>query len=367
MAGGRIFADELGSESLRISGISGFRETLAQGGNPTIDRFANDNSSHIIVGNFAAGGGTELVEASAGFFSGGNDSPAAVIGRVNAVDPGATARVYGVGGPNSFINGYAIALDTATSSIFTGPNTPGVGAQFIGGFARAGGTSSADIEAYGYGGSGSFAFGAVYTSANATGRIRAYGSGAFAQGALGDRYGNMSVNGSIQARGNGAHASGFVYATGGDVTALAHGAFAHGMASDDGEVRARAYGSTALGYAQTYDIQADGLGAFATGSSANGAIQADGDNCQQFGVGVNSVNDTAQFGVGIRLHHLAAVPGAPANGSVWCDGTNIGIHSAGANQIFNRPTVTGAKGGNAALTSLLSSLASMGLIVDSTT
>jgi hypothetical protein len=53
--------------------------------------------------------------------------------------------------------------------------------------------------------------------------------------------------------------------------------------------------------------------------------------------------------------------------------TTLGTTSHTGNIGFNgtspisKPTVTGAKGGNAALTSLLTALASYGLIVDSST
>jgi hypothetical protein len=46
------------------------------------------------------------------------------------------------------------------------------------------------------------------------------------------------------------------------------------------------------------------------------------------------------------------------------DGSNVGFFGVAP---ASRPTVTGSRGGNAALTSFLSGISTLGLIVDSTT
>jgi hypothetical protein len=366
MAGGRIFADALGSESLRISSISGVKQTMAHGGNPVVDQYNNDDTPGLVLAEFAAGLGTETVESSGNAYY-TNRGPAQVMGRVNAVDVGATAEVFAKGSPGTFVNGYAVALDTGTASISADSGYSPFASHFVGGFARAQDSARAEVSVYEYGGPGAFAFGAIFAAGTFTGRIEAQKTGGFAQGVVCGPYATMIANGNIIAGEYGSHAGGYVSYSGGTIWASGSGSFARGVVEGGQTLLAGAPGAAAIGRATANPLRAQGSGSFATGDTTSGEIRANATNAQQFGVGSNAVADSAQFGVGIRLHHLAAVPGAPANGSIWSDGTNIGIHSAGANQIFNRPTVTGAKAGNAALTSLLSGLAAMGLIVDSTT
>ena len=365
MAGGKIFADELGSESLRISQISGVRETLASGGNPDLTAYGPDDSPNLVIARFDGGVGTEYIRRSAGYYN--DQGPAQLMGRVKAESAGGFAGVYGVGAPGSFVNGMSVALGSSYARVAAGAQYAQTPGHFISAYAKSEDTSTARIDAYGYGGAGSFVSGAVFASGVNTGRLFTHGAGAFAQGSISESGAGLSGAALMSAQANGAHSSGYIAPTGGTIFTSADGAMSRGMASSGGQIRGRGKGGLALGYANINNIDADGIGSFANGDATAGNIEANGRNSQQFGVGVNNADDVAQFGVGIRLHHLAAIPATPTNGSIWSDGTNVGIHSAGANQVFNRPTVTGAKAGNAALTSLIAGLAAMNIIVDSST
>jgi hypothetical protein len=108
----------------------------------------------------------------------------------------------------------------------------------------------------------------------------------------------------------------------------------------------------------------------AVGSTNTGPITASAINAVQLGPGANSQADSlAVGGAGLRFKGTTGAPTTPAVGDHWIDagGFMVVRTPTGVNLTFNRPTITGAKGGNAALTSLLSALATMGLVVDSTT
>ena len=58
------------------------------------------------------------------------------------------------------------------------------------------------------------------------------------------------------------------------------------------------------------------------------------------------------------------VIGTEAASGVWLSNSKLGFFTTAP---VTKPTVTGAKGGNAALTSLMTALAGLGLVTDSTT
>ncbi len=131
----------------------------------------------------------------------------------------------------------------------------------------------------------------------------------------------------------------------------------------------------------------------ATGSTTSRALAdrlSDSLNAKDFGVTANGVNITGGatgFDVGVSAigsdadvtlnliskgtgavqlqaggsNIIVALPGGASLGTVT--GT-LGFYSTGG---AVNPTITGAKGGNAALGSLLTALSSLGLITDSTT
>ncbi len=101
----------------------------------------------------------------------------------------------------------------------------------------------------------------------------------------------------------------------------------------------------------------------------NLALQSSGNNnpSMVFTVvndGVNPANTTAQIQVGDDLLYHPLVL-QPNGGAVLVGNANYGIGFNGATQI-GKPTVTGSKGGNTALASLITALSNYGLITDST-
>lgn len=119
------------------------------------------------------------------------------------------------------------------------------------------------------------------------------------------------------------------------------------------------------------DITCPGKGGSAQGASSGGLISATGENSNQFGPGLNSapisvgVGDIS--GDGLRLIGGGA-PGTPQNGDFWKASGDVNFHSNGATVgPFNQPNVTGSRAGNAALASLLTTLANLNIIADGTT
>ena len=156
----------------------------------------------------------------------------------------------------------------------------------------------------------------------------------------------------------------------GVIEALASSADARGRAINGGRVTASGIASTAIGTADGAfaRVTSTGEGSLAIAAVAGVEIcTVSGRNAQQIGIGTNTIADSMRLGVGIRIHHLDAVPPVLADGDIFRSGTNVSIRSSGGSVTFDRPTITGSRAGNAALTSLLSLLNTSGLIIDNTT
>jgi hypothetical protein len=78
-------------------------------------------------------------------------------------------------------------------------------------------------------------------------------------------------------------------------------------------------------------------------------------------VGATTGADSAKLYVSGKASTLGEME---INGDLNHDGSNVGFFGVAP---ASRPTVTGSRGGNAALTSFLSGISTLGLIVDSTT
>lgn len=258
---------------------------------------------------------------------------------------------------------------------------------------RTRGAGNAQVHAGGNAGgeaaAGGFVAGYINASnATATGVLRTSGQGAFAQGSV-----NASVAGqtatidaqntgsfaqgtvlnqaSIIASGLGAFAQGRASSTG-SITASQRGAFAQGNQTGAGSITASGQGSFAHGRCLSgYSITASGLGSFAVGESDTASIVASATNAAQFGPGTNALATSLAVGdisgTGIRIAGGGA-PGTPVDGDIWKASGDISFESNGVTVgAFNQPAVTGSRAGNAALASLLTTLANMNIITDSTT
>lgn len=255
-----------------------------------------------------------------------------------------TIRNYARG---SFIWGVTYGTGSNTASITTTQNS---GGSFVQGYSKngtlrsyeslgafvqgySGGNNSPIIEAYNA--KGSFAQG--YTG-NA-GRIRAISDGSFAQG-----------------RAVGSNSSTLIQSS-------AYGAFAQGAVDNTRQLVSSGVGSSALGYAASANITASGAGSLAIGyTGSSTVISATANNAFQFAQGTNSTANSLQVGSGVLLQTNGDVR---IDGDIDHNGSNIGFFSVSPAAQQN---ITGARDDpEAALANLLTGLANLGLITDSTT
>jgi len=311
--------------SIEVTGLGAF----ATGRATQTDAGAASVSTARIV----ASGNGALAQGNA--FSG-----AAGTGRLSATSFGSSALGYAVG-----INGSSGVVEATNFGCFA----QGFSLGFNGAPARIAAT-----------GGGAFAQGNIFFFAGVAGsNIVASGPGSFAQGSCSQDSDMLS-----QALGSftqGAVAGGSITCTG-----LADGGFAQGFASLGANITVSGVGAFAQGRAATNDIVASGSGAFAHGDAVTGTIVASGANSTQFGPGTNAEDDTLQVGnSGLRLKGTLGAPGVLQDGDIFMIGTDINIRSNGVTMgPFNQPAVIGSRGGNAALASLLTQLAALGVITD---
>jgi hypothetical protein len=253
-----------------------------------------------------------------------------------------------------------------------------------------GGTPAAYLESMG---AGSFAQGAVTADSTNTAWLRATGSGSFAQGQVTGSPSGTGLSNYIEASADGAFAQGIVSAynddahilasgfgasamgtagsyysaVGGFIEATADGTRAQGIALD-GSIKATAVGASAFGYADGFNVEANGVAAFAYGHAETAAVIANGVGSWQIGQGTNPEDHCVGFGTAFRFLQIPDDAFAtPANGDMRVMSNAVEIRSNGVNVTFNQPSVTGSRGGNAALASLLTQLAAIGIITDGTT
>lgn len=358
----------------RVRGRAGHFVSISGSGSVT-----HDAGFGGVIGGKAEGIGTSSLTIGGGAFE-----PLALFGNAFNSDAGASSIMVNAGG-GSFLVGSAFALSAGNSELRIGPTSYGA---FCGGYAAAAGSGRfARLRSYG---SGSFLWGYAYPQGTAThlitttstaagafcaGRtenggshtLRAAGAGSFVSGRL-----SGAAAGVIESTllGSGAFVQGDA-GTGGVIRGSAAGAFAHGSTTlSGGSITGSGAGSFAAGAVTSGSILASAIGAFAVGSAGTGAITASAANAAQFGPGANSQSDSLKVGTaGLRLKGTTGAPTTPVVGDHWVDaGGFVVIRTPTAVDLtLNRPTVTGSRATGAALVSLLTSLAAMGLIVDSTT
>ena len=198
--------------------------------------------------------------------------------------------------------------------------------------------------------------------------------GKFVQGFVHGIDGFTATLGGTGAAGLGAFVQGAIKARSGNATidATNAGSFAQGRARAQGTSGTATILCSGLGaFAQGY-CEADGVGNVAITSSANGSfaqgwantaqgdIVASANNAAQFGPGTNATADSLQVGANVLLEANGNVT---IGGDLNHDGSNVGFFGTAP---AVKPTVTGSRGGNAALADLLTDLAGIGLITDST-
>jgi hypothetical protein len=334
--------------------------------------------ARIILGVTISGSGTVSIPASA---QGGG-----LFGAVNCTALATAELVFGVGSPfppiilggNALASGTSVARMTNSgggSSMFGSAfsivgtalvrNSANSYGSFTGGYAVQG-TLAGTTVVSNYA-SGSFVWGYGYGNSVGTAKIGAAATagGAFVSGRVGG--GAHLLQGASPGGFTQGYCSG-VTASIIETTNTGSGSFAQGAASGGGIIRAAGSGAFAQGFAPVNSIIATGAGALAIGNATAGNIAATGVNAQQFGPGTNSEANSLKVGTaGLRFKGTAGAPGTPVVGDMWVDaGGFITVRTpTGVNLSLNRPTVTGSRGGNAALASLLTQLATMGLIVDS--
>ena len=238
---------------------------------------------------------------------------------------------------------------------------------FLTGYSQGPGTVTAEVT-------GAGAFGnwrPVASPATAIALCQANGAGAFSQGFVTAGLAGFTVG--IQVTGEGGFAQGTARSTAGGaansrIRTTGRGGFAQGRVNN-GDILATADGAFAQGNATANNsIIASGVGAFAHGTTTGGNIEATASNAAQFGVGVNILADSLQIGnAGIRLKGTVGAPGVPQDGDFWMVGTDVNFESNGVVVgPFNQPSVTGSRGGNVALASLLTQLAALNIVADNT-
>jgi len=279
-------------------------------------------------------------------------------------------------GKGSFVGGFSKAVASGISEIrsdASGAFVQGLAFAPLGGYdGRIVAKSTAD---------GSFVQGA--TSSTGVGGNAADGyqhiysgsAGKFVQGFVHGINGFTATLGGIGTGGLGAFVQGAIKARTGNATidATSAGSFAQGRSRAQGTSGTATILSSSLGsFAQGY-CEADGvgnvaitssaLGSFAQGwaNTAQGDIVASANNAAQFGPGTNATADSLQVGANVLLEANGDVT---IGGDLNHDGSNVGFFGTAP---AVKPTVTGSRGGNAALASLLTGGASLGFWTDSTT
>lgn len=246
-----------------------------------------------------------------------------------------------------------------------------------------GGGSTAIGSAYAYGAtpatveSTGFAATAIgYAYGSGTSRLAASGSGALAFGYANGRSAGSTAN--ILSSSGGGFAAGLSRTQAGSGTALiqasGNGSFSQGQCNSvqnlNCTIQASGNGAFAQGSAETgiagvpADVTASGDGAFAQGRALNTTIAATGGNSVQFGPGTNAQANSLQVGGSLRFKGTTGAFSSTADGDFYLSGGVLNFRSNGALHVFNTPSVTGSRAGNAALASLLTQLAAVGLIVD---
>lgn len=188
----------------------------------------------------------------------------------------------------------------------------------------------------------------------------------------GSSTGAVSSGGTITATfGTGANASGFADGASSAIQGFGSASLSRGLARSGNAISAFGNAAFAMGNATgSFGITASGIASFAFGNADTAAITASAQNAVQFGPGSNAQTDSLQvggLGSGIRLLGTGALPSVNANGGIRNNGGVVTIRSANVDVNFSNPSVTGSRGGNVALASLLTQLAAMNLIRDNTT
>lgn len=301
--------------------------------------------------------GAGNLDGAASFtFGGGSYAPTLMA--VNAVQgAGATTTVSHAAGGGAMVGSAFSGGAGSVAAMTSGATAYG---SFTGGYAFGYTGGSATVQNTG---AGAFLWGYAAPSGAGVHVLQATGEGAFARGRT---VGTGAAT--ISAAGPGSFCGGFIPSAGTiRTTAGAEGGFASGRAAGGGIVEATAPGSFAAGNAEPNDVRASNDGSFAVGDAATADIVASAQNSSQFGPGTNAEADTLSVGTGMRLKGTDGAPGTPRTGDLWPDGPNVRMRSASVDVNFSNPSVTGSRGGNAALASLLTQLAAMNLIQDNTT
>lgn len=262
------------------------------------------------------------------------------------VSDGEDAEINGYG-KGSFALGHALA-PSGGAKIGTGTFSGVADGAFAHGFAwnASGGGTDPEInasedgaQAHGYSKDGAKIF-ASGKGSHAAGYANGLNSHIYGSAAGAFAHGYTKV-GRVIADATGATAFGHAEAASSFITAHAKGCFAVGIARYGGSyiragtAAAAGYGSFAGGWANGYNIRAEGDGNFAFGAAgmigidiiANGST-----NCFQFGEGTNSQLDSLQVGNGgIRFRGTvqAGVPAGVQNGDFWVDaGGDVWVYGA---------------------------------------
>ena len=270
-----------------------------------------------------------------------------------------TADLSIAGGAGAFLSGYSNITAAGTSQVTIASSD---GAR-VHGLAASGGLVRANF-------SGSSVIFGLAQGANS--RLETtFASGGFVQGVA-------NGGGAITTTAAGGSARGNVSGTSSTISCSGAGGFSTGYVTGGSSITAgTGFGCFAGGVSTAGNaITASGQGSFAWGDANSASVICSAANSAQFFPGTNTEATTLQVGDttnGVRL----VAGGAPTslttqNGSIWVDGSgDVNISSSGNGVttpvIFSYPTITGSRGGNAALANLLTALANMGLITDSTT
>ena len=196
-------------------------------------------------------------------------------------------------------------------------------------------------------GLGAFAFGYARTSAE----VKAYGDGSIAFGWANKSGIEALTVAEIYAYGKGSLAHGNTYGYARDILAGGHGSFASGNRG---------------GF---YTMDANGIGSFTHAAVFSVNTHADGKGSFQFGEGYNYEGYSVRIGSSFRLmmKETAVTYGPyPGDFSIGTFTNPVQMYSGGTTLSWDHPVIIGSKASNAALTSLLSYLSTMGIVNDLT-
>lgn len=303
----------------------------------------------VIAGRIDAAAGT--LELGGGYYS-----PVAVLGSASAPS-GNVGRLVNRGG-GSLVMGSAFAsgnIVSQTSEILATTSAYGC---FVGGYTVALG-AGADCRVRADATYGALVWG--YASGNSGTNLVAAESGSHGSLVSG-RAAGSGTNTLRAFNSPGSIVLGLASGTGTNLVESygAEGALVHGSATTGNSIRVTADGGLAHGITAGFDILASGIGAGAFGRADSSDIVASASNAFQFGPGTNANADSLQVGSGVLLEASGDVT---IGGALNHDGASLGFFGTAP---AAKPTVTGSRGGNAALASLLTELAGLGLITDST-